>query len=108
MHKPKVELLDYHEYLITKLQQDPKLAIGYLNEASKDEDPRMFYVALKNVFEAHGHDMTALAKKANISRQSLHRILSGKGQPNGCKPTVNGKTHQLPTQPTPNTSKPSK
>jgi probable addiction module antidote protein len=71
---------DYQEKLIHDLQ-DPELASAYLNEALMDEDPRMFLLALKNVCEAQGGEMTALARKTKLSRENLYRILSKKGNP---------------------------
>jgi DNA-binding phage protein len=49
----KREFRDYQEKLIQDLQ-DPEEASLYLNEALKDEDPRVFLLALKNVCEAQG------------------------------------------------------
>ena len=71
---------DYNEFLKEQLS-DPKFAIGYLNEALKDEDPNVFLIAVKDVFEAQGSDISALTKKAHISRQSFYRMLSKKGNP---------------------------
>lgn len=76
----KREFRDYQEKLIQDLQ-DPEEASLYLNEALKDEDPRVFLLALKNVCEAQGETMTALARQAKISRENLYRILSQKGNP---------------------------
>ena len=42
---------DFQEYLLNVLQ-DPKEALAYLNEASKDPDQRVFLLALKEVLEA--------------------------------------------------------
>ena len=72
--------MDFKEYLLKKLQ-DPEFALDYLNEALADEDQRVFLLALKNVFEAQGDDMTAVAEEAELSRQNLYRILSEKGNP---------------------------
>lgn len=71
---------DYQEKLLQDLQ-DPELAIAYLNVALQDEDPRIFLLALKNVYEAQGEEMTNLAKKTSISRENIYRILSKKGNP---------------------------
>ncbi|MBA3751341.1 putative addiction module antidote protein [Candidatus Dependentiae bacterium] len=71
---------DYQEKLVQDLQ-DPELASAYLSEALKDEDPRLFLLALKNVCEAQGKGMTALAKETELSRENLYRILSKKGNP---------------------------
>lgn len=76
----KRQFRDYQEKLIQDLQ-DPKLASAYLNEALKDEDPRIFLLALKNVCEAQGEEMTDLARRTKLSRENLYRILSKKGNP---------------------------
>lgn len=76
----KRQFRDYHEKLLQDLQ-DPELVTAYLNEALIDEDPRIFLLALKNVCTAQGEAMTALAKKTNLSRENLYRILSTKGNP---------------------------
>lgn len=76
----KRQFRDYQKKLIQDLQ-DPELAAAYLNLAFTDEDPRIFLLALKNVYEAQGGEMTELAKKTNISRENLYRILSSKGNP---------------------------
>ena len=71
---------DYQEKLIQDLQ-DSDLASAYLNEALKDEDPRIFLLALKNVYEAQGKAMTTIARQTKLSRENLYRILSTKGNP---------------------------
>jgi DNA-binding phage protein len=47
----KREFRDYQDKLIQDLQ-DPELASLYLNEALKNEDPRIFFLALNNICEA--------------------------------------------------------
>lgn len=76
----KREFRNYHDKLIQDLQ-DPELASMYLNEALKDENPHIFLLALKNVCQAQGEAMTALARQTKISRENLYRILSKKGNP---------------------------
>jgi probable addiction module antidote protein len=76
----KREFRDYQDKLIEDLQ-DAELAQEYLNAALLDEDPRIFLIALKNVCAAQDIPMTDLAKKANISRENVYRILSKKGNP---------------------------
>lgn len=76
----KVRLIDYQEELIESLK-DPKEAQAYLSAALLDEDERVFLLALKNVLEAQGEDMTAVAKKSKLNRENLYRILSKKGNP---------------------------
>lgn len=73
-------LKSYQEELIASLQ-DPNEARAYLNAALMDEDERIFLIALKNVIEAQGGDMTAIAKKSKLNRENLYRILSKKGNP---------------------------
>jgi probable addiction module antidote protein len=76
----KRQFRDYQDKLLQDLQ-DQELAIAYLNVALMDEDPWIFLLALKNVYEAQGGDMTDLARKTNLSRENLYRILSKKGNP---------------------------
>ena|SRR3990167_3659003 len=76
----KKKLRNYQEKLLESLQ-DQELANHYLNEALADEDPRIFLLALKNVHEAQGGQITDLAKKTKLSRENIYRILSKKGNP---------------------------
>jgi probable addiction module antidote protein len=43
-------------------------------------DREVFLLALRNVAEANG-GMSAVAAKANLSSESLYRMLSGRGNP---------------------------
>ena len=70
--------IDYQTYLIESLR-DPQEALEYLNAALMDEDERIFLLALKNVLEAQGGDMTTLAKEAQLNRENLYCMLSRKG-----------------------------
>src|SRR3990167_5981453 len=72
--------IDYQEELIECLK-DPEEAIAYLNAALMDEDERVFLLALKNVLEAQGGNISKLAKKSQLNRENLYRILSKKGNP---------------------------
>lgn len=92
---------DYHEKQMEDLQ-NPKLAIAYLNAALMDEDPRVFLLALKDVCEAQNIDMTELAKKTQLSRENLYRILSPKGNPklSSIKPLLNAVGFSLAVQTT--------
>ena len=76
----KKRLLDYQDELINSLQ-DIDEARAYLNAALLDEDPRIFLLALKNVLEAQGGDISALAQKTQLNRENLYRMLSKKGNP---------------------------
>lgn len=57
---------DYQEKLLEDLQ-DQELAQEYLNIALTDEDPRIFLLALKNVCDAQGVEMTDLSRKTQLS-----------------------------------------
>ena len=76
----KKRLLNYQEELIKGLH-DTDEALAYLNEALKDDDQRVFLLALKNVLEAQGGDITTLAQKTDLNRENLYRMLSKKGNP---------------------------
>jgi probable addiction module antidote protein len=70
----------YHDILMDELQ-DKELCIAYLNECLSDEDPRIFLNALRNVIEAQFGSMQDVAKKSNIQRQHLYKMLSDDGNP---------------------------
>ena len=74
---PKIS--SYQKDLIESLK-DPCEAAAYLNAAIEEGDRSVFLLALRNVAEACG-GMAALAEKANLSRESLYRMLSKKGNP---------------------------
>lgn len=76
----KKRLIDYQEHLLKKLQNE-KFATAYLNEALKEEDPHMFLLALKNVIAAQEENISSIAKETNLTRTSIYRILSNKGNP---------------------------
>lgn len=54
--------------------------VAYLNAALEDGDPAVLLEALRNVAQARG-GMGALAKAAGVSRESLYRTLSRRGNP---------------------------
>ena len=70
----------YQEYLIEALA-DPVEAAGYLNAAIEDGNKELFLLALRNVAEARLGGMSKLAKATGLNRESLYRMLSGKGNP---------------------------
>lgn len=69
----------YQKDLIESLK-DPCEAAAYLNAAIEEGDRGVFLLALRNVAEAHG-GMAAIADKANLSRESMYRMLSKRGNP---------------------------
>ena len=78
--KQKKQHREFQEYLYEKLQ-DSKEALAYLNAALQDEDDRVFLLALKDVLEARGGDISDLADMTKLNRVNLYRILSLKGNP---------------------------
>lgn len=54
--------------------------VAYLNAALEDGEPAILLEALRNVAQAKG-GMGALAKSAGVSRESLYRTLSRRGNP---------------------------
>lgn len=77
----KKRIYKNYEELLQERLKNPKLAVAYLNEALRDEDQNVFLIALKDVLAAQGKDISDLAKKAHISRQSFYRMLSKEGNP---------------------------
>lgn len=63
------------DYLKTK-----KDVVAYLNAALEDGDSAVLLEALRNVAQTRG-GMGALAKAAGVSRESLYRTLSRRGNP---------------------------
>jgi probable addiction module antidote protein len=54
--------------------------VAYLNAGLEDGEPAVLLEALRNVAQAKG-GMGALAKAAGVSRESLYRTLSRRGNP---------------------------
>jgi len=78
--KKKKVYKDYKELLHEELQ-DISFAVDYLNETLEDPDQKVFLMALRDVLEAHGHDISAVAREAQITRPNIYRILSQNGNP---------------------------
>ena len=73
----------YNDSLLEDLR-DPEQAAAYLaasleEPADDPESETLFLMALKNIAIAHG--MTGLARRANLSRESLYKALSKQGDP---------------------------
>jgi probable addiction module antidote protein len=77
-------VVSHHEREIAELRADRELAVAYLKAAMEsldDPDERAAgLLALRTVAEAHG-GLGAVAAEAGISRESLYRSLSPKGNP---------------------------
>jgi probable addiction module antidote protein len=70
----------YQEYLLEALA-DPLEAAAYLNATLEEGDKELFLLALRNVAEARLGGMSKLADASGLNRESLYRMLSGKGNP---------------------------
>ena len=76
--------ISHHEREIAELRADRELAVEYLKAAMEsldDPDNRAAgLLALRTIAEAYG-GLGAVAAEAGISRESLYRTLSPKGNP---------------------------
>lgn len=71
----------HDEKVIERLRNDPFFATEYLKAAMEDEDePQVLLIALRRIAEARG-GIAQIARKAGVERESLHRALSGRGNP---------------------------
>ena len=84
MSKKLVAVVSHHEREVSELRADRELAIEYLKAAMEsidDPDDRAAgLLALRTVAEAYG-GLALVAAQAGISRESLYRALSAKGNP---------------------------
>jgi len=67
------------DWLLEQLK-DGDFAAEYLNAASEDDDPQTYLTALRKIVEARG-GMATIAEKAHLSRETLCRTLSTRGNP---------------------------
>lgn len=74
----------HDETVIEMIRADPGFAAEYLHVAFEQLDEEggeaAFLTALRHVVEARG-GMAEIAQKAGLSRESLYRALSSKGNP---------------------------
>ena len=84
MSKKVTAAVSHHEREVAELRADRELAVEYLKAAMEsldDPDDRAAgLLALRTVAEAYG-GLGAVAAEARISRESLCRALSPKGNP---------------------------
>ncbi len=72
-------IVKHDDWLMTQLA-DAEFAAEFLNAASEDDDPKTYLTALRRVVEARG-GMASVAEKAELSRETLYRTLSVRGNP---------------------------
>lgn len=70
---------DYMAQLIEDLK-DPLEAAAYLEAALEEGDREALLVAMRHVAAAHG-GMAAIAQQTGLSRESLYRAFSRRGNP---------------------------
>ena len=77
-------VVSHHEAEVAELRNDRELAVEYLKAAMESldnpDDRAAGLLALRTVAEAYG-GLGAVAAEAGISRESLYRALSPKGNP---------------------------
>ena len=69
----------YQEDLVETLK-NPLEAAAYLDAVMEEGGRALFLLALRNAIEAYG-GMAAISEKTRLSRKSLSRMLSKKGNP---------------------------
>ena len=69
-----------HDDWLFEQLSDAKFAAEYINAASEDDDPKTYLTALRKVVEARG-GMALVAERAHLSRETLYRTLSARGNP---------------------------
>ena len=74
-----MKLISYKNDLLKELK-DPEYAAAYLAQALETEDQATFLLALRDVVEAGG-GVSAVARQADIQRESLYKVLSNRGNP---------------------------
>lgn len=74
----KTTSTSYRDGLLKDLA-DSKEAAAYLNAALEDGSKDLFLLALRDIAEAQG--IAKLSKKTKLNRESMYRMLSGKGNP---------------------------
>ena len=84
MSKKIKAAVSHHDREVEELRADRELAVEYLKAAMESldnpDDRAAGLLALRTVAEAYG-GLGAIAAEAGISRESLYRTLSAKGNP---------------------------
>lgn len=77
--------VSHHDREVAELRADRELAVEYLKAAMEGlDDPNErggALLALRAIAEAYGGGLGAVAAQAGISRETLYRTLSPKGNP---------------------------
>lgn len=79
--KPKISYPRHDDMVIKRLRENSGFVVKYIKSAVKESnEPEVLLFVLRRLAEAHG-GTTQVAKKAGITRESLYRALSAKGNP---------------------------
>ena len=66
--------------LLDDYLKEPQFAADFLTEALEEENFDIFLLSLKDIIRVHGN-LTAFAKKAHLSRNTLYKLFSEKSNP---------------------------
>jgi probable addiction module antidote protein len=69
-----------HDAWLFEQLKDAEFAAEFLNAACDDDDPKTYLTALRTVVEARG-GMATIAEQSHLSRETLYRTLSTRGNP---------------------------
>ena len=73
--------VSHEQKVVARLRDDPLFASEYLKAAMEDRDePQVLLIALRRIAKARG-GIAAVARRAGVSRESLHRALAERGNP---------------------------
>ena len=72
--------MKHKDFLYAQLADDD-YAVGYLEAALEEDDPRVFFLALNDVIEARGINKSKLAKSSGLSRNGLYTALDKEANP---------------------------
>ena len=73
--------ISHNEAVIRRIRENSEFAVEYLKAALEDtEEPAVLLLALRRIAEARG-GVAKIAKAAGITRESLYRALSKRGNP---------------------------
>jgi len=69
-----------HDDWLREKLQDAEFAAEFLNAAGEDDDTKTYLTALRKVVDARG-GVALVAEKTDLSRETLYRTLSSRGNP---------------------------
>ena len=67
-----------HDDWLFEQLKDATFAAGYINAASEGDDTKTYLTALRKIVEARG-GLALIAERAHVSRETLYRTLSSRG-----------------------------